>query len=268
MTKRVVPGLHSCIAVCHCAHTENRAHLLICCIHTIRVCNQNASRGIGISGRHLHNASVDATSSIVRHRQQLNLARLRNTVRENAHIVHLVSRGSSKSHGVRSAATSACSRSCCFGRSHQSRLGQIGRIGKPRGLAIDHPDARTRVSATRDLLNAAIIKTRSHRAFVFDEYLGKPRPSGASFRQHPRQHGGIEFLRQINETHKGHPTRATPPTVERAGVMWVPTCPIHPPLLHQTKCAHTAPGGGKKSPSWGRSTSCTPSPVIASARSM
>ena len=118
VTQRVVSRLHAAVAIGHCAHSENCAHLFIGGKHAIGVSNQNAPCAIAVTSTHLHNASVNATSNIVGNTEQFNLARLRHCLWRNAHVVHLLALHGSERHCVGVAIASTCCGCGCFSSCH------------------------------------------------------------------------------------------------------------------------------------------------------
>ena len=98
-THGVVTGLHSSIARGNNTYTKKSAHLVVGGKDTFTVCHQNATHTVAIPCRHLHHCFVDAARCFICPFQQLHLACLRNFIRQDLHVVHLVCIDATQSNG-------------------------------------------------------------------------------------------------------------------------------------------------------------------------
>ena len=74
MAHRLVSGLHTAVAVGHCADAEQGADNFVCCEDAVGVCDEGALRTVAITSRHLDNLGTVRACCFVHPLQQFDLA--------------------------------------------------------------------------------------------------------------------------------------------------------------------------------------------------
>ena len=159
MAHRLVARLHPSIAVSNSVDAQQRTNDLVVGKHPVGVGHEYPLGAVAIPGRHLNDLGPVRTSSFVHSVEKFNLASFGDRVglvHDHVGTMPFSLGETDGSHTAPSLARSSSRRRRC---SRQAALRQVRGVGKTGGLASDHPDPCTTVTAAGDLFDASVVET-------------------------------------------------------------------------------------------------------------
>ncbi len=171
MADRLVARLHAGVAARDRVDPEPRLDLIVLGEQSVGVGHEDAPAFVDVDGRDLDDRRALGPGRSVGPLQELDLDRFGHRLRRGRHLVRPVHRLAGQVDHPSASARTPRRGTGGLGCGEQPTLGEIGRVGVPRGLADDDPDPRAPIASGAQLLDLAVIERRRRRAPVLGEHL-------------------------------------------------------------------------------------------------
>ena len=172
--RRLVTGLHAGVGHRHAVDAEAGAHPVVLDEQAVGVGDEHPSPGVGVGRGDLADRIALGAGGVVGPLEHLGLAGLLDRLREDLTLrcggLH---RPALQGGNVGGALLTTRRGGRGLGGVAEPRLGEVGGVGKARGVAPDDADARAPFATGDELLDLAVVEPGRRHPAILDEDLGE-----------------------------------------------------------------------------------------------